>query len=222
MSEWLSYGLSSFLLFSPATYYRLVERYNQDIWPAQIVFLALGAAIPGLIRRGGALQGRMVAAILVAAWGWVAWRFHLRHYASINWAAAWFAAAFAIEAAMLAWIGIVQDRLRLRMPESGVEWTALGIFALTLLAWPAIAPIVGRPWTQAEVFGAMPDPTAAATLGIALLATRRTRWLLLPIPLLWCAVSSATLLAMKSPDFPVLPLTAVLVLLLAFFGKAPP
>ena len=44
-----------------------------------------------------------------------------------------------------------------------------------------------------------PDPTAVATLGVALLAGGRVRWLLLAIPVLWCAFSGATLLAMESP-----------------------
>ena len=45
MAEWWTYTLSDFLLFSPRTYRRLFELYNADIWPAQLVALALGAAI---------------------------------------------------------------------------------------------------------------------------------------------------------------------------------
>lgn len=222
MSEWWTYGLSSFLLFSPRTYYRLLERYNLAIWPIQVVFLALGLAIPGLLRWRGAQRDRMVAAVLAAAWLWVAWRFHLRQYASINWAAVYFAAGFAVEAGVLVWTGVIRNRLRFRMPGSGADRAAFGLFLLALLAYPAIAPVLSRPWLQAETFGATPDPTAAATLGIALLASRRARWLLLPIPSVWCAVSGATLLAMKSPDVLVLPLAALLALILAFVGKAPP
>ena len=48
MSEWWTYTLSDFLLFSPRTYYRLFEIYNAAIWPAQIVALGLGLAMPAL------------------------------------------------------------------------------------------------------------------------------------------------------------------------------
>ena len=34
MSEWWTYTLGDFLMFSPATYWRLVESYNRDVWPA--------------------------------------------------------------------------------------------------------------------------------------------------------------------------------------------
>ena len=52
MSEWWTYSLTNFLLFSPRTYYRLFELYNAQVWPLQIVTLALGLAILILMMRG--------------------------------------------------------------------------------------------------------------------------------------------------------------------------
>ena len=92
MSEWWTYSLSSFLLFSARTYYRLFELYNSAIWPGQIFFIALGMVMLGYLLRGGAGQGRIVTAILAACWLWVAWAFHMERYATINWAARYFAA----------------------------------------------------------------------------------------------------------------------------------
>ena len=45
MSEWWTYRLSDFLMFSPRTYWRLIENYNQAIWPAQVVALAAGLVL---------------------------------------------------------------------------------------------------------------------------------------------------------------------------------
>jgi len=39
----------------------------------------------------------------------------------------------------------------------------------------------------------MPDPTTLATMGLLLLFYKRNAALLLPIPVLWCVVSGATL-----------------------------
>ena len=77
-----------------------------------------------------------------------------------------------------------------------------------------VTPLFGRPWLQAEVFGVAPDPTVAATLGV-LLAADRTRWELLVVPLLWCAIGGATLWAMQSPDASLMPAVALLVLVVA-------
>ncbi|WP_420799541.1 DUF6064 family protein [Noviherbaspirillum sedimenti] len=67
-----------------------------------------------------------------------------------------------------------------------------------------------------EMFGLAPDPTAVATLGL-LLCTSRVPWLLLALPLLWCAISGATLFTMGAPDAWVAPATALLALLLTIW-----
>src|SRR3954467_3726807 len=100
MSEWWTYSLTSFLLFSPRTYYRLFELTNAEVWPAQVIALAGGAAILGLILGPLRWSGRAVAAILVAVWLFVAWAYLLQRYDPINWAAGYFAIGFALQAAL--------------------------------------------------------------------------------------------------------------------------
>jgi hypothetical protein len=214
MSEWWTYSLSDFLLFSPRTYYRLFELYNLAIWPAQILAIALGLAILALLRRGGAWQGRAVAAILAACWLWVAWAYLLARYDTINWAGKYLAGGFAIESLLLIWTGLIRDRLVLRPNADTASRAGLCIFLFALLVQPLIGPLAGRDWVQIEIFGIAPDPTVVATLGVLLMADR-TLWDLYVIPLIWCAVGGATLWTMQSPDALVLPVAAVLVLCLA-------
>jgi hypothetical protein len=83
------------------------------------------------------------------------------------------------------------------------------VYALAI--HPLIAPLSGRPWTQAEIFGLAPDPTAIATLGV-LVAAARPNWLLLILPLLWCIISGLTLWTMESPEAPLVPLAAAVTL----------
>ncbi len=45
MSEWWTYRLEDFLLFSPRVYWRMFELHNEAVWPLQIATLLLGAAI---------------------------------------------------------------------------------------------------------------------------------------------------------------------------------
>jgi uncharacterized protein DUF6064 len=202
MSEWWTYRLTSFLLFSPRTYYRLFELYNEAVWPLQIIALALGLAIVGLIPGGQTSaklewRGRAVAAILAACWLFVAWAYLLERYDSINWAARYFAIGFALQAALLVWT-VVRDRLRFDV--SGfVGKSGVAVIVYALAIHPLIAPLAGRPWTQAEIFGLAPDPTAIATLGV-LLAAAPIRAHLLVLPLLWCAISGLTLWTMEQPE----------------------
>jgi hypothetical protein len=214
MSAWWTYRLTDFLLIAPRTNNNLFELYNVDIWPVQVATLALGVAILALAWRGGAGSGRIVAAVLAVLWLWVAWAFHAGRYATINWAAAYFAAGFVLQALVLAWTGAVRGRLTFSASRSLVKRSGLGIFLVALVLQPLVAPLVGRPWTQAELFGAAPDPTAVATLGV-LLAADRALWELLAIPLVWCAISGATLWTMDSPEAFVVPLLALIASALA-------
>jgi hypothetical protein len=217
MSEWWTYTLADFLLFSSRTYYRLFEIYNAAIWPAQIAAIGLGLAILVLLRRAVGARGRWIAAILAACWIWVAIVFHANRYATTNWAAVYFAWAFGLEAAVLIGFGIVRGGLTFERPASPAGRAGLWIFLFALAVEPCVGLLLGRGWRQVEVFGVAPDPTAVATLGLLLLSEGRGRGWLMVIPAIWCAISGATLLAMKAPDACVPPLAAVLVVLLAIW-----
>jgi len=219
MSEWWTYTLSDFLLFSPRTYYRLFELYNADIWPAQIVTLALGVAALGLLRYPRAGQGRIVAAILAGCWLWVAWAFHWRHYATINWAAIYFAGAFVLEALFFIVIGVVRNALSFESPSAAPYRIGCAVILFALIVQPLVGPLLGRGWTQVEVFGAAPDPTAVATLGLLLTARGRTSWMLWTIPVLWCVLSGAVLWTMESPDAFVMPAAALLAVAIGWRAK---
>jgi hypothetical protein len=196
MQEWWTYSLSDFLLFSPRTYYRLLQRYNEAVWPAQLLTLALGVGILALLRRPSARQRQIIGGILALLWAWIAWGFLWQRYATINWVISYVAPAFVLEALVLLWWGGVRGRLRFQASQSLAGMLGVGLAVVGLLLYPLITPLSGRPWSQAEVFGIHPDPTALGTLGLVLLTSGRWSWALLIIPMMWCILSGATLLAM--------------------------
>jgi hypothetical protein len=197
MTEWWTYRIGDFLLFSPATYYRLFELYNRAMWPAHVLALAAGIVLCFRYQR----------AILPVAWVWVGWAFLYQRYATINWGAAWFAALFLIE-------GLLLIALRSKPTRRGVA-----IIAFALAVQPLIGLLAGREWAQTEFFGMTPDPTVAATLG-ALTARDRRNIALAIIPVLWAVVSAATMWTLKSPEAFVLPAVALTSFLR--FPRTPP
>ena len=209
MSEWWTYRPSSFLLFSARTYYRLFELYNAEIWPWQAVALLVGLAILALLRKPGAWRGRTISALLAASWLWVAWAYLYSRYASINWVATYFAAAFALEALLLIVLGIGHG-LAWRPPGSWISRAGIGLAIFAVALQPLIGPLVRRSWSQVEVFAVAPDPTVVGTLGVLVLASGWPKWLLLPIPILWCLVSGATAWVIQSPDATLMPAAAAL------------
>jgi hypothetical protein len=216
MSEWWTYRPSDFLLFAPRTYYRLIEIYNQELWPAQIAALVVILIVTTMAWRASPGAGRVVAIALAIAWALSGWRFHWHHYATINWAAPWFAVGFALQALLLMWAAM-SDRLAYAIGTGARRTVGGALVALAVVVQPTTALALGRPWPQLEVAGLFPDPTAIATLGL-LVAAHRAHWSLYPLPLAWCVISALTLRTMAAPDA-ILPAVAAAVAVLALVAS---
>lgn len=201
MSEWGTYTLQDFLLFSPRVYWRMFELHNQSVWPLQILALLLGAAILVWVVRPHPWSSRAIVAILAVAWMWVAWAFLWSRYSTINWAAAYVAPAFGFQALLLGWFAGVRGHVHFEVSRSVSGATGFMLLLYALILHPFLAKFAGRPFAAAEVFGIAPDPTAIATLGLITMASGRG-WvrLLLIVPLAWCLVSWATLYTMGAPE----------------------
>lgn len=200
MPEWITYRLSDLLLFSPRTYYRMFELYHQQTWPAHAVIVAFAVILVVMLRREPKARGPAVAGVLALSWIWVAIAFHLQRYATINWAARYFAVAFIVQGILLLWHGVIRGRLPLRQSalQSSRIFPSLLFLALVI---EAIAGLVGgRTWEQLEFPGLTPDATAIATLLVLCLPALRAPRVLLVFPILWCAVGGATLWALGSAE----------------------
>ena len=190
MTEWWTYRPSDFLMFSPRVHARLIEAVNAAAWPLQWLGVAAAVGVLVLLLRRDRWGARAGLGGLAVAWGSVALHFHARHFSTINTAAPAFAWAFGLQALVL---------LALAAWPRGAPWAdaglprrglALGLGAAATL-YPLLAPLRGRPWAQAEVFGLLPDPTVLATLALLLGLRLRAPAALLawPVPILWCVVA---------------------------------
>lgn len=207
MQHLFSYALSDFLLFSPETYFRLFERMNEALWPLQILLFGGALLVLWLALKQRGL--RLLAVVFAVAWLLVAWVFFWDRYQSINWAGGYFAAAAVLQALLLLQFTVWPAGYSRRS-----QRPALLLLAFALLIQPLIVPFSGRGWQGTELFGLAPDPTAVASVAFVLLVSGWRRWLVLPLALLWCAISAATAWAMEWPAGLIGPAAAVAVLLL--------
>lgn len=214
MSEWWTYSLDDFLLFAPQTFYRLFELHNAAWWPIHLLMLGAGVMALLALFRPSPWHGRAMATVFAGLWLFVGSSYFIDRYATVNWAAIYFAGAFAVEAVLFMSTGLIRDRLDFPARAASTNRFGFGLLLFSVLLYPLIALALGRVWAQAEVFGIAPDPTVVATLGV-LLAAQRTHWHLLVIPLLWCAISGLTQFAMHAPEALLLPAIGSVSILIA-------
>jgi hypothetical protein len=165
-----------------------------------------------LLRRPTPARTRVALAILATSWALVGWAFHYRRYATINWAAEYFAIAFALEAAALVVAAMRAASAHRPLAPAGAPWIGDALLLLAIAGYPLIALLAGRGVTHVEVFGLAPDPTAVGTLGALVRMPNLARWPLAAIPLAWCAISGLTLWTMGAPDAPIAPAAALVAL----------
>ena len=203
MPEWASYSRSDFVMFSARAYYGLFALLNRHLWPLQPVALAWGIAIAVMALRGSPGMPRFATLMLAAAWCGVAWLYFVREYSTIHTYGRWFAGAFLLEAMLLA---LTAARAETPAPARSSVLLAAGLLALAIVVQPLVAPILGRPLVQAEVFGLAPDPTVVATFGVML--ALRAPWWVWPVPVLWVAYDAMTLHVLRAPEWIALPAIA--------------
>ncbi|MFL9825180.1 DUF6064 family protein [Rhodoplanes sp. SY1] len=192
MSEWWTYGVSDFLMFSPRVYDRLLAATNAALWPAHVGTILLGLAAAGLAVSPLRAGARAALLVLGPLWIVVAWVFLWQRYATINWGMLYAAPAFACQGLAMVVAGVLPVVEGRRPPEPAAIAAAV-LAAAIVLGWPLLGLAAGRPLGTGETFGLFPDPTALVTLAILASLRGGLRVVLMIVPLAWVLVATATL-----------------------------
>ncbi len=202
MGDLTSYAVADFIPFSAVVYFRLIENVSEVWWPLHLLTLTVGVSTAVLAWTG---HTRSAGGFMAAAMAWVGATFLLDDYAQLNWAGTWFGWAFIVAAGLQLLSALSQDlgpsrsgipRRDISIPGS----VGLALVVFGVLLYPLIAPLTGNGWSQAEIFGIHPDPTAVTALGVALLTLHGYRlWLVAVVPMTWCLVSALTLQELQAP-----------------------
>lgn len=163
-------------------------QYNTAIWPAQAVALVLALAILWLAAAPRPWSGRVIGGLLICAWLWCGGVYFFQHFARYDFLAPVYGWAFLVEAALLSW-GLLwrAPQVAFRPTAAGFAGYVLAVAALLLL--PLISGFGEAGFASARLVGVAPGPTALFTLGLLVLTEGRRRWLLMILPLAWCALA---------------------------------
>src|SRR5579884_781307 len=187
------------LPFTVEQFLGVFARYNEAIWPAQVVAYVLGLAAVSLALRRQPYSDRAITGVLALFWVFVGAVYQATFFAAINPIAVAFGVLFLIEALVLGWAGVLHDWLAFT-PDRSPRSLAGGFFVLyALLIYPLLGLAFGHVYPEAPVFGVAPCPMVIFTFGMLMWTdARMPKWVLV-VPLLWAVLglSAATTLGMR-------------------------
>jgi hypothetical protein len=176
--------------FSRESFLAVFRSYNDAIGSAPLWLAALAVAIVAVALSPASWRHRAAAAGLALLWLWAGAVYHWVFFARINPAARIFGAAFAVEAALVLWLGTIRGIIRLdprRGWSAGVGWV-LVVYAL--IVYPLIGWFVGHGYPNGPSFGA-PCPTTIFFIGTLFWIEGRIPIPVAIIPVLWGVVGTS-------------------------------
>lgn len=175
------------LPFTNEQFFDVLERYNDAVWPAPALLLAVALIASGLTVAGRA-RDRLVPTVLASFWAWMAVAYHFAFFTAINPAAWLFGLAF-LGASLLFTVAAVTGSLHFDPPKgiAGIAGTLLILYAI--LGYPLVGWAVGHAYPRVPTFG-LPCPTTIFTLGLLLLARRPVPKSVFVVPLAWSVIGT--------------------------------
>lgn len=187
------------LPFTQTQFFDLFGRYNEAIWPAQLVAYCIGAAALLGTQRRSRFFSVVTLVSLAALWAWTGGVYHGLFFAEINPAAWLFAALFVGQALLLAAtaLGPPIDFAGRMSAVRGAAWVMI-VYALAI--YPLLNTALGHNYPNAPTFGLTPCPLVIFTFGIFGLSRDRAPWRLFAAPIIWSLVggSAAFLLSVEA------------------------
>ncbi len=173
------------LPFTVDQFLDVFERYNQAIWPMQIVAYILGIAALILVVKKTSYSDRAISAILTLFWAWVGVVYHLMYFSTINAAALGFGALFIVQAVLWFAFGIVRPKLSFHWETNPYTVIGAAMIMYAMLVYPILGTLLGHGYPRSPSFGVAPCPMIIFTFGLLLLTNARVPRYLLVIPFLW-------------------------------------
>lgn len=177
------------LPFTSREFFDVFRDYNETVWPAQILLVAVALAAIVFVSRPRRRSGEAIALILAMLWGWLAFAYHLAFFARINPLAYGFSALSLAGAFVFLWQGVHRRKLHFRWTGGARNIAGIALVVFSLVVYPAWSWFAGHAYPAMPTFG-LPCPTTLFTIGVLGFLVPPYPRSPFVVPLLWCLVGS--------------------------------
>jgi hypothetical protein len=202
--------------FTTEQFFEVFRRYNDAVWPAQVVLIAIAlCAVYSAWRANGQRSWRWAQAALVLTsvlWLWSGIVYHKQFFARLTRAGEVFGSLFIAEGALLL-LAATQNGVWFERASRSSRSAGILILTYALAIYPALAALLGQHAPAAPSFG-VPCPTTIFTFGIFCLLPSAIPRFALVIPLLWAVIGTTAAFSFGALEDVGLALSAVVALVM--------
>ena len=158
--------------FTVEQFLNVFERYNEALWPMQIVAYAVGIVLVVLALTKWKRASAVIFGALAVMWAGMAVGYMWSYFADINKAAYLFGVIFLAQAVLLAVAAVRERGASYGGRRDARMWVGLALIVYAMVAYPLLGMAFGHSYPRAPMFGLVPCPTTIFTFGMLLLAAR--------------------------------------------------
>lgn len=187
------------LSFTREQFATVFVRYNEAVWPVDLLAFALGVGVLFAVLRPTPSSGRLVWATVALMWMWTGIAYHFVFFAPINKMAYAFGASFVFQGALIAYDGAFRDAVKLGAAPTASKIGGAIFVVYAIAVYPLIGLMLGHAIVELPMFGVTPCPVTIFTLGLLLLAEHPPKRLF-AIPVLWSLIGGSAAFLLNVPQ----------------------
>jgi Family of unknown function (DUF6064) len=175
------------LPFTTEQFFNVIEKYNLNIFPFQLIILLLGIACLFLLHSKLSSKDNFIGIYLGVLWIWMGVAYHLAFFTAINKAAFLFGGIFILQGLLILYSTLIKNRLIFKFTLQTQDY--LGYFFILdgLIIYPTISYFIEGSFGRTILIG-LPCPSTIFTFGFFILTSNKFPKYLLIIPSLWAVV----------------------------------
>lgn len=185
--------------FSVEEFFAVFTRYNEAVWPLQVMLFALAVFALLSVVRKSRYANIIAFSFLSFLWIWMGAVYHLAFFSRINGLANVFGGLFTFQGLIFLYYGVWHQRIKLERARDVSNALAYVFIAYALVFYPLLGIVAGHAYPSTPTFG-VPCPTTIYTFGILLFAKERIPWFVVIMPFLWSLVGFSAALNLSVPE----------------------
>lgn len=173
--------------FTTGQFFEVFERYNETVFPFQLVIIALGIAGLYLLHSKWSAKSKLIGAYLGGLWIWMGVVYHIIFFAEINTAAYAFGGMFILQGLLILYYSFIGKKLFFSFSFQARDYIGYFFIIFGLIIYPVVGYFIENSFARTISLG-LPCPTTIMTFGFFMLSREKFPRVLLIIPLLWAVI----------------------------------